>query len=553
MTSKLIDKKKHLQTEKLTLGLMLTCLGVSVASFWYLVGDIGFQGDDWWIFGIPFWNSFPESLLIYAKESRRPIEGLYWIGMYEVFGLHSPAFLAGSVILLSLSCLLMTSSLLNAFPGYRCWAVFSGLLAFVITPMANLVYMLHTDNSRISCFFFWVSVLLFQNWAKDPVKTYKLLSPILFFCLATLTYENCALLIFAVPFLTFPVFRLHGSKISTIKFLVIHGVSVIVGFLAFLVIRFLIFGGGAVGHKSLTPPLDLVFSYLAILTEYILYPLKNIDPNTGNIFWATLVTVSGFLLWIVSRDRIQANKASPVGLSNRLSLILASLSSFSILGCGLAPYLLAGYGPEPGFTSQSRIFSSAGFGVAAIICLPLVFLQTRRRLFGFAKICLLALIFLNALSLVALRSDWIKAKVYRDNITSSLIANVPGVERETNFLFLDLQWYLSNKAVVFQGVDGLNEWIKIVYNSRKVNGYFLYPADGDHEEKEKEAIITLKGLLARGSAMQGPLALDSLILLKRKGDRLEILKNISKEDGAIFARWQEIKSIHTNFDLISKR
>ncbi len=531
---------------------ILACFGISIPIFLYLVGDLGFQGDDWWIFGIPYWNSYPESLLIYAKESKRPIEGLYWISMYEMFGLREPAFLAGSLLLLAISCVLMTKSLYTAFPDHKDWAISSGMLAFVITPLANLVFMMHTDNSRISCLFFWVSVLFFQNWARNSANISRLLLACLFYCLATLTYENCALLIFSVPFLTLPVFKLSGGDESTRKFLIKLCSSILLSFLVFLVIRFVIFEGGAVGHRTVTPPMELGFSYIRMLLEYLSYPLTNVGINAGNMAWACLFT---FMAYLVSYRFIRYGAITgpdSTKSSTKHDLILMALLSFSILGLGMAPYLLAGYSPELGFTSQSRIFSSAGFGAAAIICLPQVFWRGTPVFGKIIRGFLLIFVFFNALSQISLRTDWIQAAIHRENITRSLLSKIPVINGPANFFFLDLQWYISSKAVVFQGVDGINDWIKIIYDNRQLHAYFLYPPEKDQTDyKEKSALITPRGISARGSALYGPSPLDSLVLMERKGDELEVVKSLSKKDNKALANWEGIDAIETNQELIS--
>ena len=553
MIKNIIGNTKYSKSDRAIIGMMMLCFGLSIGVFLYLTGDIGFQGDDWWIFGIPFWNSFPNSLLIYAQESKRPIEGFYWLTLYETFGLYEPAFLAGSLILLGLSCLMMTRCLLIAFPRYKEWAVMSGLLAFVITPLANLVYMLHTDNSRISCLFFWISVWFFQSWARESDKIFKLILPVVFYCLATLTYENCALLIFSVPFMVFPVFGRHGGSDSRMRFLIKLGLATILSFMIFLSIRFIIFAGGAVGHKSLTPPLELAFSYLSVFIQYIVLPMQSLRFDPGSLLWACLYGLFALLLlkWVsggfLYSDERKDNVPAP---DNFIWMVLCSLSVF---GLGMAPYLLAGYSPEVGFTSQSRIFSSAGFGAAMIICLPMALLRGSKALGSAIRFSLAAFIFVNAFSQISLRSDWIQAKIHRDNITKSLLSHVPHVQDGANFLFLDLQYYLSNNAVVFQGVDGLNEWIKIVYGNRKINAYFLYPFHEVNLDPEKVASITRDGISARGAAMQGMLPLDSLILVERKANSLNTLEQISKEEQKILAQWDGVEKIKTNQDLIIKK
>lgn len=553
MTENLIHDTKYLKQDYTLTVTMILSFAACIPVFLYLTGDIGFQGDDWWIFSIARWNKFPESLLIYAQESKRPIEGLYWTSLYEIFGLNEPAFLAGSLILLALSCVMMSKCLLRAFPDQTRWAVMSGMLSFVMTPLANLVFMLHTDNSRISCLFFWISCWLFQSWAKESEKISKLALPILFYCLATLTYENCALLIFAVPFLVFPVFKQSAEYKSTINFFLKLTISITIGFTLFLSIRFMVFGGGAVGHKSLIPSLELALSYVRVLCQYMSYPLQSIRYDPGSLIWAVLFSFFVFLV-LKCFPRSLSEKTQPSGkLSKGFNYFWMIMSSFAILGMGIAPYLLAGYSPELGFTSQSRIFSSAGFGIAAIVCLPLALSSGYEKINRIIEYGLLIFVFLSSFSQISLRNDWIQAKVFRDSVTASLLKQVPDVKDGANFLFLDLQWYLSNNAVVFQGVDGLTEWVKILYGNPKINGYFLYSQTTENEDQEKKAKISSGGVTARGSAVHGPLPLDSLILMERKGDKLLKIERIAKDEDRILARWEDVETIHTNRNLINDK
>jgi hypothetical protein len=184
-----------------TAALVLCCLTLAV-----LVGDIGFQGDDWWIFSFPFWSPFPQSLWEYTAAAKRPVEGLYWISLFEVFRFNRVVYYLFSLFLLAGSCLLMRSCLMRSFPGRNAPATMSMLFAFVLPPVSNLIYMIHTDNSRISMVFFWLSVIAFQRWAARSGSWSGLMTPILIYCLSVLTYENTSLLIFSIPFFIWPVF-----------------------------------------------------------------------------------------------------------------------------------------------------------------------------------------------------------------------------------------------------------------------------------------------------------------------------------------------------------
>ena len=129
-----------------------------VLSLTVVTGDIGFDGDDWWVLAIPYWNSFPDSLVLYARKFLRPVEGLYWISLFELFGFNKVVFHLCSLLLLAGSAALMGVSLDRAFPGRRACVSIAVLLAFFLPPVSCLTYVMFTDNSRLSMLLFWTSV-----------------------------------------------------------------------------------------------------------------------------------------------------------------------------------------------------------------------------------------------------------------------------------------------------------------------------------------------------------------------------------------------------------
>ena len=125
------------------------------------------------------------------------------------------------------------------------------------------------------------------------------------------------------------------------------------------------------------------------------------------------------------------------------------------------------------------------------------------------------------------------------------------MQSETNFLFLDLQWYIENKAAVFQGVEGLKQFIRIIYNKRNLNAYFLYSERPDFvNAKGRKATVSPEGVLARGSVEKLPAPLDKLLILRRQGNRLHLVDRISLDDHLVAMDWREISVIYSNYSLI---
>ena len=156
-----------------------------------------------------------------------------------------------------------------------------------------------------------------------------------------------------------------------------------------------------------------------------------------------------------------------------------------------------------------------------------------------------------AVFMANLRNGWADAAENRRQLCSSLLAEIPDVQPETNFLFLDLQWYIDNKAAVFQGVEGLKEFIRILYNKKSLNAYFLYSERPDFiNAEERKATVTPKGVLARGSVGKLPAPLDKILIVRREGNRLHLVDRISVDDHLVAMDWRETSTIYSNNSLI---
>ena len=159
---------------------------VCCSSLAILIGNIGFQGDDWWQFSWPYWYSFPNSIWEYARASRRPIEGLYTVLSFEIFGLNRVLFTLSALLLSVGSCLAMGACLNRAFPRRKTLVVLAVFFGFLLTPLSNLIYMFHTDNSRLSMLLFWTSILAFQHWAGASKSWLGLTLPVILYLAASL-------------------------------------------------------------------------------------------------------------------------------------------------------------------------------------------------------------------------------------------------------------------------------------------------------------------------------------------------------------------------------
>ncbi|MFH0957549.1 MAG: hypothetical protein V1897_02495 [Pseudomonadota bacterium] len=539
-----------------TLLLVLTILFGASLSLAFIIGDIGFQGDDWWEFSWPYWFTFPQSTLECIKLYSRPIEGLYYVLLYESFGFNRFFYTLTALLLLAGSCAFLVRCLQNAFPCRISMSLVSGLFAFFLAPVSNLIYMWHTDNSRLANLFFWCSVYGFQKWVMASCSWTRLTIPAFFYLLASFTYENSTLMIFGVPLLLWPVYLRGARTLSTSKF-VFRVFGAIIGLFAmFVIARFLVFGGGAVKQSSLIPPISLLLTYAMDLAVYLAYPFTDVTLDPVSWLWgvpiAIVTAVALFHLY-----KIETGYFAAVEGVNQTSIYVA-FTGLAFLVLGLAPYLLAGYTSCVGFTSQSRIYSSASYGVAILLGLAVSSgsnpkVRFALRSLGVVYLCLMA-VFLSSL-----RNEWQEAHRQRNRLCASLLDQVPGVAPNTTFLFLNLQSYITkngvDRAVVFQGVEGLNEWIKMLYGKRNINAYFIYPngAVDSNDQEYRQAAASKSGVVARGSIANGLIPLDSLLLFKRESDQLRLINELSQDGNLAAIEWHGISKIASNKELILLR
>jgi hypothetical protein len=533
----------------LAVTLFFSCLSLSS-----LIGDIGFQGDDWWQFSWPYWGRFPWSIIEYAIASKRPVEGLYTVLSFELFGFHRIMYTLVSLSLLALACVLMAACMKRSFPQRPSMAILSGIIAFLIPTNSSLIYMFHTDNSRLASVQFWLSVLLFQRWFRNSLPWPGLFLPSLVYLSAALTYENTTFLIFAVPLFLLPM-RSEHPGIPKKVFLQKVLCTCIGSFSTFVLVRFAVMRGGAVGHRDLLPQIDLIWSYLDNLLIYLSYPFRELPADPAAWIWASGVAlVSGALLYAADKNLAKRNSVCGQHSPSKLEGVYIFSLGIAITCMGMLPYLVAGYHSEIGFTSQSRIYSSASFGAAILLGFFFTSIKGPRRSIV-SKIAAICLVAVMGVFLANLRLDWQEAAKKRSSLCKSLTEQVPQVCPGASFLFLDLQWYLykngTARAVVFQGVDGLPEFVGMLYGKRDVFAYFLYRHNTPGVKEEgREAVVTGNGFIARGIGLRKEIPLDSLLILERSGDTLKLLDEVTPGSTDAAIQWNESGKLDSNKGLI---
>jgi len=550
-------------------GLALYCVALTA-----ITGDIGFDGDDWWVLACPYWNNFPDSLALYVRKFLRPVEGFYWISLFELFGFNKVVFHLCSLLLLAGSAALMGVSLDRAFPGRRACVSIAVLLAFFLPPVSCLTYVLFTDNSRLSMLLFWACVLAFQRWAQKSSPWRGLALPVALYVGSFLTYEASSFLIFVAPLLVWPVHRCYSGRASDRAFLIKLCVGILAAFSAAVAIRFVFLSGGAVRHSYLFPPLDLLWSYLALLPFYLLAPFTSMSADRWAILVGCLVVLgTAGLFFVVGRGRPPTAAVAPENRFAPGSQWCLVVLGAGILVLGMLPYQLAGYGsftprlvetlmvkcgllPEGdlswfNFNWASRIYSSASFGVAILLAVALSgWRKSSARLLG--KATALVAIGFMAIFHAGLSVDWREAAEIRNDLMRSLVSQAPAVKSGTNFLFLDLNCS-HKRAEVIRRWNGLRELVGMLYADQTLGAWYVDSyADDSSVHTCRQALATPSGFLTRGQRQPEPASHESLLLFKRTGRELVLLDGITAQDGSGLTgiAWQGVGRLASNFSRI---
>ena len=194
---------------------------------------------------------------------------------------------------------------------------------------------------------FWTSVLAFQHWAGASKSWLGLTLPVILYLAASLTYENATFLIFTVPLFVWPIHVNRGQSMSDRSFALRLGVGITVAFAAFVLVRFGLFGGGAVGHRSLVPSFNLVSSYVYNLILYTVAPFREISWDPAAWVWACPVALLAAALVFRASREDSAVSERPAGLDPKPPVRCRAGHGRS--GLGYAPVFARELQPVNGF------------------------------------------------------------------------------------------------------------------------------------------------------------------------------------------------------------
>jgi len=423
---------------------------------------------------------------------------------------------------------------------------------------------------------FWASVIAFQRWGEKSSQWSRLALPVALYVSSFLTYEAPSFLIFVVPLLVWPVHRRCAERSSDTAFFIKLSIGIVTGFAAAVTVRFVFLKGGAVGHSYLVPPIELLWSYLALFPFYLVAPFTSMAADR----WALLVGLvvilgTAGLLFLPARARSIPKVAAEQRFDPESSWYLVVLGAGTFV-LGMLPYQLAGYGsftprlvdtlmvkcgllPQGdlswfNFSWSSRIYSSASFGMAILLAAGLSGWRkpSARRL---GKTAAVVVIGFMAVFHAGLSLDWREAAEIRNNLWRSLVERVPDVKSGTNFVFLDLECS-HKRAEVIRKENGLHELIGMLYADQTVGAWRAYSdAYGRSDHLYQRSTVTSEGFLSRGQRQNEPAPHESLLLIKRSGRRLVLLDRITARDCPVPSgiEWKGVERLTSKLERIEAR
>ena len=508
-----------------------------------LTGDIWFWGDDWFVFAPAYWYRPLNAYYSFAENTQRPLQGVYWITFFELFGANSILAQIGSLLIHACNAILWAAAILIAFPAQRRLASAVALFSFFMPVFAGSTYMMLMENTRLQMLFFLLSLLAYQLWVlRGRLRWCALIFPIALYNIGTLTYEAGVLMILAVPPLLYPVWQRykntenrHSDFDFWLRVFTGMGASVLI----FLIVQIGLLSSVSSRRSRWIPKPDDFLAYITQAVDSLIMPFQHLpsDAATWIIGLAVMLAAGVILL------RRASNSEDENGSHSTSTLYLFGVGLLIFVQGGI-PYFLTDVAIENTFTLPNRIYSTGLFGIAILLAL-----LTRFKTAG--SIISAILIGVFAMAHAGARHDWQDAAKMRESLFASLIEQAPGVEPGTTFLFLDLQ-HKTGVASVVEGVNGTQDYIRILYDDTSLRSHFMYLRTDDFENTEdQEAVILSDGVVARGGWSGDPAPFDSLLIFVREGDHLLLLDTLAADDtfndvpAAVL--WDEnIRAIHSN-------
>lgn len=493
------------------------------------LGNLYLSGEEFYVLHDAHNQPFFLAWAYYFVNNGRPVEALYWTGLYKLVGFNPRLLHSFSLLLLGTASLLASAWVGRVLPvKYRRHLVWLALLFFFNWISLEMVLRLSTDNSRLALICFFAAGIAWQSWAASQLtrKRYFLLGAGLL-AVGVLAYENIALLGPTLLLMAWPLLD-EAPPAETRRrlrlFIIIGALSLLIVLLPVLLVEALGWLRGlSVAHPATQGALasglgEMLRSVFAVWLDW--GQVGALDP--APLHWLPVVLVLAALLgssWLLWRP-------GPEKTPERSRLRVIHLAAVWIIFMGPLPYALAGY------SDVVRIYSSAIFGLP--ILLLVFFVSSPRRLPRLAVMLLaLTLVAAGIYQFHVRNSGLREAEIIENNFYYGLKHIVPDVEPDTIFVIIDLQ--LSN--------SGCGPSMAVLYSATGMRCVFLSSTNPNyHAERYADYAIS-----NRGGRIQGG---DWLLIYVDEQGHPRLLDQIGPGDLDLIIEWVSPEPLYTNYGLL---
>jgi hypothetical protein len=494
-----------------------------------LLGDKGFVGDDWAILSFPFWYEIPRAFTEGALVMRRPMQSVYYGLALKATQYNAALLFFLSMAQLALAYGLMGWAVLIAFPGRVRLAVIAVIFGFLLPISAPGAYWLSADNMRLAAIFYWLSVLLWQRWARSPRWGDLPLLAVFAYLLNLLSYEAFAAMPLATLLLVYPVAARHHGRLRLRQLLLGaahiaagHGVAL----LLFLYVRGVYRIENHIDPANVSP-WELLWTYLIGWTDWLWRPVAYLVgvPNLLGFLLGTVIALGiGGVLWRWHRTDDQPTV-----------IWLVPLTAVVIMLVGIAPFVAAGFSIDTAHPVGSRGYIASAFGAALFVAYLLDRLQGTVYRVGVVALALICGV--NAAFHLNQRIPYQEAAVARQNLYFSLREVAPGLLPETTLLYLNYNWQLYDGLAMVQWEMSANYQTEMFYGDRDIQAAAVldYPTGF-------EPVVRADGLYVPG----GIVPLDQVVIVERIDDGYRLVDTITPEDDLMMTWEDGITQLETN-------
>ena len=493
------------------------------------LGNLYLSGEEFYILHDAHNQPFFLAWAYYFVNNGRPVEALYWTGLYKLVGFNPRLLHTFSLMLLGTLSLLATAWVGRVLPAkYRRHLAWLALLFFFNWISLEMVLKLSTDNSRLALVCFFAAGLAWQSWAASQLtRTRYLLLGAGLLSVGVLAYENIALLGPALLLMAWPLLDPAGPAETRrlLRIFIILGVlSLLIVLLPILVVEMLGWlRGASVAHPATQGALaawlgEMIGAAFRVWLDW--GQVGALDP--APLRWLPLTLLLAALLgssWLLWRPRAER---SP----ELAKLRILHVAAVWLLFMGPLPYALAGY------SNAVRIYSSAVFGLP--ILLLVLFVAGRG---GWPKavsvLLALALVAAGIYQFNARNSGLREVEIIENNFYYGLKQIAPDVQPDTIFVIIDLQ--LSN--------SGCGPSMAVLYSAIGMRCVFLSSTNPEyHAERYADYAIS-----NRGGRIQGGQWL--LIYVDEQGNP-RLLDQMGPGDLDLIIEWLSTEPLYSNYDLL---